>query len=88
MSEIINAMFSLRQNARIKLWVLFTELEPGQSPLPGRECSAERLLLLLHRQELCCRQIRLEILKEIVSSPEGWQMPGEHGSELELQSLC
>lgn len=69
MSEIINAMFSLKQNARIKLRVLFTELEPSQSPFRGRECSSERLFFLSRGQKLYYRQIHLETLKGNVLSP-------------------
>lgn len=88
MSEIINAMFSFQQNARIKLRVLFTELEPSQSPFPGWESSAERWFFLFHRQKLYYRRTDLEILKGNVLSPsEGWQMPGEHSANSEFWSL-
>lgn len=88
MSEIINSMFSFQQNARIKLQVLFTELEPSQSPFPGWESSAERCFFLFHRQKLYYRRIDLEILKGNVLSPsEGRQMPGEHSADSEFWSL-
>lgn len=88
MSEIINAMFSLKQNARIKLRVLFTELEPSQSPFRGRECSSERLFFLSRGQKLYYRQIHLETLKRERLISEGRQMPGEqHSTESEFWSL-